>query len=522
MALLARPTSRETGHSSALTQLDEDASIRPGHEDSASMSIELGLDRIQRLLQYLPPYTRPTIHVGGTNGKGSVTSMLSSILLASNPPLSVGRFNSPHLLSVYDSIAINGKEVSPRAYDAARSTVVSADKEHGTRLTNFELLAVTALVIFETAKVDIAVIEVGLGGRLDATNAIPDDSILVSAMTTVGVDHQAFLGNTPSAISSEKAGIARKNKPFILGKQQYPEVYDVVETIVRGVGGDLIRARQVTRREWNVHVDGQRFETTFDGKHFKAPPGQPISLDMPYFPAPIHSQLPLQGAHQLDNLAIASEIVSTLLIHPACAPLGFCKHITADSIAKGIREVVWPGRLSFHIYSTKEIKPIVVLVDGAHNSASAATLSDYIAHLLSMSDGSNSSKTRSINLTFILSLSHSPPKTPLQTLSPLFPLPALGSKLTLNLSVAAVDFTPPDGMPWVKSVPPSEILEVVNGLVPDTTVWAPSDASTHPLEDALLWASTRCDDQSESLVVISGSLYLVADFYRLSGSDLNL
>ncbi|KDQ25883.1 hypothetical protein PLEOSDRAFT_1066905 [Pleurotus ostreatus PC15] len=463
------------------------------------MSIELGLDRIQRLLQYLPPYTRPTVHVGGTNGKGSVTSMLSSILLASNPPLSVGRFNSPHLLSVYDSIAINGKEVSPRAYDAARSTVVSADKEHGTRLTNFELLAVTALVIFETAKVDIAVIEVGLGGRLDATNAIPDDCILVSAMTTVGVDHQAFLGNTPSAISSEKAGIARKNKPFILGKQQYPEVYDVVETIVGGVGGDLIRARQVTRREWN-----------------------PISLDMPYFPAPIHSQLPLQGAHQLDNLAIASEIVSTLLIHPACAPLGFCKHITADSIAKGIREVVWPGRLSFHIYSTKEIKPIVVLVDGAHNSASAATLSDYIAHLLSVSDGSNSSKTRSINLTFILSLSHSPPKTPLQTLSPLFPLPALGSKLTLNLSVAAVDFTPPDGMPWVKSVPSSEILEVVNGLVPDTTVWAPSDASPHPLEDALLWASTRCDDQSESLVVISGSLYLVADFYRLSGSDLNL
>ncbi len=483
------------------------------------MSIDLGLDRVQRLLQYLPPYTRPTIHVGGTNGKGSVTSMLSSILLASNPPLSVGRFNSPHLISVCDSIAINGKEVSPKAYDAARSTVISADKEYGTGLTSFELLAVTALVIFETAKVDIAVIEVGLGGRLDATNVIPDDCILVSAMTTVGIDHQAFLGNTPSAISTEKAGIARKNKPFILGKQQYPEVYDVVKAFVRGVGGDLIQAHEVARREWDAHVDGERFEMVFDRKHFKAPPGQPVSLDIPCFPSPIHTQLPLQGAHQLDNLAIASEIMSALLIHPTCARLGIKEHITADSIAKGVREVVWPGRLSFHIYSTKEIKPIVVLVDGAHNAASAATLSEYIAHLLSRSDGSNSLKTRSINLTFILSLSHSPPKTPLQTLSPLFPLPALGSKLALNLSVAAVDFTPPDGMPWVKPVRPSQILEVVNHLVPDATVWAPSDSSTRPLEDALSWASTRCDDQSESLVVIAGSLYLVADFYRMSGNN---
>src|SRR5260221_2062668 len=104
------------------------------------MSIDLSLDRVKRLIVHLPTYTRPTLHIAGTNGKGSVSALLTSILLNADPPLRVGRFNSPHLISIYDCITIDDVPVSSSLYDTVRAEVEHADKEHQTKLSNFEIL----------------------------------------------------------------------------------------------------------------------------------------------------------------------------------------------------------------------------------------------------------------------------------------------------------------------------------------------------------------------------------------------
>src|SRR6266545_3197449 len=141
------------------------------------MSIDLTLERLKKQVSYLPSYTRPTLHIAGTNGKGSVSALLTSILLHSDPPLSVGRFNSPHLVSIYDSITLNDVPVSHSLYNLIRAEVEDADKKHETKLSSFEIVTVVALQVFERSNVDIVVLEVGMGGRLDATNIVSDETI---------------------------------------------------------------------------------------------------------------------------------------------------------------------------------------------------------------------------------------------------------------------------------------------------------------------------------------------------------
>lgn len=169
------------------------------------MSIDLSLDRIRALSALLPAYTRPTVHIAGTNGKGSVSALLSSILHATEPNLDIGRFNSPHLISIRDCIVINGQPVDEATYASARNEVETVDRTHAIGASSFELLTATALLIFENAALDIVILEAGMGGRLDATNVIPTECVMVSALTAVDLDHQAFLGDTLSAIAREKA-----------------------------------------------------------------------------------------------------------------------------------------------------------------------------------------------------------------------------------------------------------------------------------------------------------------------------
>lgn len=478
------------------------------------MSIDLSLDRLQRLVDYLPAYTRPTSHIAGTNGKGSVSALLSSILRSSSPPLTVGRYNSPHLVSVCDCIVINNKAVETQVYLNARADVERADKEHDTNLSSFELLTLTALYIFEQAKLDVVVVEVGMGGRLDATNIIPDQAICVSALAAVDLDHQAFLGNTVSDIAREKAGIARKGKPFVLGPQKHPEVESVVSSVVEQIGGEVVPAITVAKRSWEEGLDGLKGpEFSFSPLGFKEPLPQPVKFSLPGFGGDISALLPLYGDHQLDNLGVVITAVSLLVNHPSTAHLGLKNRVTPDTIAKGIKSTRWPGRLSFHTVSLGHpAQPLVVLADGAHNPASSATLGSYLTRLLSLVEND-----KTINITYILALSHSPPKTPLQTLSPILP-PTLprNSNLNVQVNVAVLRFTPPEGMPWVKSVPPSSLRDVITDLVPTAKVWVAEDEKidSSQLVRALEWAA---EGGREGLVVLAGSLYLVADFYRVLG-----
>ncbi|KAF9479351.1 Mur ligase [Pholiota conissans] len=503
------------------------------------MSIDLGLDRLERLVSHLPSYTRPTIHIAGTNGKGSVSALLTSILLSSRPPFRVGRYNSPHLITILDCITIDNVPASHSFYDEIRREVEEADQKHGTHLSSFELLTMTALLAFERSGVDIVILEVGMGGRLDATNIVPTSCILASVLTAVDLDHQAFLGNTITEIAKEKAGISREGKPFILGRQAHPEVDEVVKGVLEKTGGLLVPSVSVEK------VPDEDSVFSLLGPSQSIPGGQLVSALLPSFSSstPLRASLSLQGAHQRDNLATALTVIDTLLQNSA---LPFKSRITLESIEEGVSSVSWPGRLSFHKISIKadgsnDIDKTLVLADGAHNPASAETLGAYIESLLESTLKSLPSSNQSpkpLPITFVLALSHSPPKTPLQTLGPLFrPVQSSAATSILNIhpAVAVLSFTPPEGMPWVKSVPASAMRGVVSSLLPSLTeddIWVPSSPEhaaeggglSQDLEEALRWAAKRhsvlggyWDDgeQVSGLVVLAGSLYLVADFYRL-------
>jgi len=380
-------------------------------------------------------------------------------------------------------------------------------------------------LIFERANLDIVVIEVGMGGRLDATNIIPDHSVVLSALTAVDFDHQAFLGNSIHAITTEKASIARKGRPFVLGRQSYAEVKDVVRSVLDAVGAEFIPPLPVITRTWHVDIDGPNPpQLSLDPLNFHPPPPVPVKISMPCFLEDVNARLPLHGAHQLDNLGLATSIISTLLTHPSCEHLGLQTRLTAQSVARGIEAVKWPGRLSFH---TLHLRPnpafgggnLTVLADGAHNPASSRTLAAYITHICSLLKPDPLTGAREISLTYILALSHSPPKTPLQTLEPLLP-PVCPDHLNVkvNVGVALVRFSQPEGMPWVRCVPPLEMRDVVKSIASEADVWLDENeiGTKNELVRSLEWASRRSRGKEwPSLVVVAGSLYLVADFYRI-------
>jgi len=206
------------------------------------MSISLGLERVTKLLSYIP-YTRPTIHVGGTNGKGSASTLIESTLRESGRR--TGKFTSPHLVYVRDSISIDGDSLSAEGYERISQRVQKLSDEHSIGASPFELLTATALYAFEEARVDVVVLEVGMGGRLDATNALRDELILISVITAVDLDHQAFLGSTVRGIALEKAGIIRHNCLIVLGDQRPENERDVlssVESVAVQKCATLIRA----------------------------------------------------------------------------------------------------------------------------------------------------------------------------------------------------------------------------------------------------------------------------------------
>ena len=480
--------------------------------------MDLSLGRIKVLLSHLPQYTLPTIHITGTNGKGSVSSFVASILQTSG--FTVGRFNSPHLISVLDSIIIDGEPVALDLYNDARRAVEGIDSQEKVGATSFELLTATALMAFESAKPDVVVLEVGMGGRTDATNAVSDDCILASSLTAVDLDHQRFLGDTVGEIAAQKAGIARKGRPFVVGPQKYPDVMVSVRAVVETVGADLICAHPAVSRMWDEAVDGPNPHSS-SSLPFHPATVRPVSLSLSCFPDPVYTQLPLHGDHQLDNLGVAIGIISSLLTHSSCVHrLPFQSKITPSTIAAGVRSTKWAGRLSFHDVPLSKLhlddsgtedsnESLVVLVDGAHNPASASVLASYISHLLRSTPIGDS---KELNVTFIVALSHSPPKTPSQTLSPLL---SFERPRDIKISAAALEFTPVEGMPWVHPVPSSEIRDVIKDIDRDISLWTPGEGEQVNVNNALLWAHGEQKKWGgKGFVCLAGSLYIVADFYR--------
>lgn len=302
-------------------------------------SIDLGLGRLNEVLDRLEwqPPTVPVITVAGTNGKGSVVATCAAILNAAG--LRTGTFTSPHLRDYRERIGIEGQMVTTEALLAAFARIEAARGEIG--LTFFEYNTLAALLIFAGSRLDAWVLEVGMGGRLDAVNVVaPDVAVIVS----IGLDHQEFLGATLEDIGREKAGIMRTGRPAVLGSRTMP---DVVERTAREKGAVLKRL-------------GQEYEC---GRDLGAWNYRGTRWDLRQLPAPN-----LRGATQYDNAATAIAAVEALSLP-----------VPSEAVARGLQQVRLIGRFQV-IESAGPAGPTWIL-DVAHNPDAARVLATNLREL---------------------------------------------------------------------------------------------------------------------------------------------
>lgn len=290
-------------------------------EGFQKMGIRLGLDRIKTLLSHLgdPQENYKMIHIAGTNGKGSVAAMLSSILNQSG--YRVGLYTSPHLVDYIERIRINEKDVSRDKFAEAVEKVKRAiDKLPEMDLTEFEVLTAAAFLFFAREGMEIVIVETGLGGRLDATNVITP---ILSIITNIERDHMDVLGGTINSIAKEKGGIIKNRVPLVTGEQKVWKVF-----------------QKVCKEKKSPFIRSNREKVKFS---------------------------PFQGAHQRENTKTVIASVKVLR--------GLGIRIADAQMDKGLRKAYWPGRLQ--IVSKK---PLMIL-DGAHNPAGAKALAGYLAGL---------------------------------------------------------------------------------------------------------------------------------------------
>ncbi|MGI6092087.1 MAG: bifunctional folylpolyglutamate synthase/dihydrofolate synthase [Veillonellaceae bacterium] len=308
--------------------------------------INLGLTRIERLLELMgnPERCFKPIHVTGTNGKGSTTVMLASILQASG--IRTGMYTSPHLNEYTERIVVNGQEISETKFSEAISYTaqfVTKMAEQGwEHPTEFEVLTAAAFYYFAAADVEYAIIEVGLGGLLDSTNVINPE---VAVITNVALEHTDRCGSTIAEIAAHKAGIIKNAVPVVTAAQH--DAFTVINTKALGTRSD-------------VYLLGRDFKATFAGL---AGLQQKVSFELVDDPdGPKQVTANLIGSHQAENCALA--IMTAILIGKKD------KRISWEQIVKGVAAAKWPGR--FEIFSGR---PMVV-IDGAHNPAGAIRLRD--------------------------------------------------------------------------------------------------------------------------------------------------
>jgi dihydrofolate synthase/folylpolyglutamate synthase len=314
--------------------------------------IKFGLDNITRLLSELknPHKSFPSIHVAGTNGKGSTSAIIASILQTAG--VRVGLFTSPHLVSFTERMKIDGVEITESELVQLASEIkeiVSGIDDFSP--TFFEVVTAMALLYFEREGINAAVIEVGMGGRLDATNIIVPE---VSVITNIGYDHKEFLGNTIREIAYEKAGIIKSGIPVVTSHQE-PEVREVIE-------------KKAGEQQAELYIYGKDFSSTLTKEDM---PG--ICFDYRNDSLALRDLfLPLTGEHQMQNASVAIKAIELLTKKSTCR---FSLDSSNDSVREGLKRVRWPGRLEL----IHEDPPIVI--DGAHNPAAAIALSRTLRNL---------------------------------------------------------------------------------------------------------------------------------------------
>ena len=296
------------------------------------LGIKFGLDNIATLVAYLgnPQQAFRTLHIAGTNGKGSVTAMVDTALRAAG--YRSARYTSPHLVAVNERFVIGGSPVSDRDLDDAINDVrgaverLRAAKRLEVEPTFFEVTTAVAFELFRRAGVEVGVIEVGLGGRLDATNVIAP---VAAAITSIGFDHERYLGTTLREIALEKAGIIKPGLDVVVGELPAEALDAIVET-ARARGASLIPADAAALDRAGARVVG------------------------------------LKGQHQRRNAAVAATLLEVVNRRGLPVP--------PDAVRTGLATVSWPGRLDLRrLTDGRE-----ALLDAAHNPEGAAALAAYV------------------------------------------------------------------------------------------------------------------------------------------------
>jgi dihydrofolate synthase / folylpolyglutamate synthase len=329
-----------------------------GHELASTPSQKFDLDHMRALLGALrhPERTFPSVLIAGTNGKGSTAATLASILRASG--LKTGLYTSPHLVRINERIRIDGEQIGDDDFAGLHAEVdktaedLVGREELPWHPSFFEMMTAIAFTHFARERVDVAVLEVGMGGRLDATNVVDP---LLTVITDISLDHQKFLGDTVAEIAREKAGIIRPGGLVVTLPQQ-PAANDVI-------GNAILEFDAIAVSAVPFVPPVSPHSTEYQSRNAGA--GQPTSrYPLEVLGKQILVETPLVGRHQLRNLALAIAAAEQL------AKKGF-GGITPASIERGIRETNWPGR--FQVLNPRGNWPEVVL-DVAHNPAGAWAL----------------------------------------------------------------------------------------------------------------------------------------------------
>ncbi|KAJ5133954.1 hypothetical protein N7448_001025 [Penicillium atrosanguineum] len=386
--------------------------------------IELGLSRVSSLLQQ-SSLTWKAVHIAGTNGKGSISAYLSHLLSAEG--VRCGRFTSPHLIDRWDCITVGERVVQESLFRQIEDQVKLRDQKLGIGASEFELLTATAFEIFNHERVEVGVIEVGMGGRLDATNILSD--VLVSVIAKIGMDHQAFLGSTIEEIAREKAGILKPGVPCVVDDTNEAAVLGALSTQIQELGIDA------------TFVSPDKAEE-------QLPPLAQLFRKMDLEP------------HQKENMcsAVTALRIALSKIRPEA---------DAYSLLSHLRDVKWPGRLEQISLQPLVLREQPVLLDGAHNPQSADVLGRYVDRKLR--------PEAEAGVTWVIAASSG------KDLAGTF-----RSIIRPGDSVATAEFGPVDGMPWVK---PTNAIELASAIqvIPEIGRVKSFEGDLLP---ALKWAST--------------------------------
>lgn len=434
--------------------------------------VHLGLERMQKLLADLghPHLAMPIVHVAGSNGKGSVCAYLTSILTAAG--YRVGRYTSPHLVSWHERISVNQVpianqdlvEVLEKVQAAIPSDVVDSP-------TQFEVITAAAWLYFAQSQVDIAIIEVGLGGRLDATNVV--DTPLVSVITSLSLEHTQQLGDTLGKIAFEKAGIIKPLCPTVIG-QVPSEAKSVFLEKVTSLQSPTI---------W-VESARQLPDNWAEYQGIKYP-------------------LALLGEFQLTNSAIAIATIQILQTK------GW--QISLEAIATGMAKTQWQGRVQWLEYQGKKF-----LIDGAHNPAAAIVLRQYVDSVTNQSvippalrgeDSSDSVANQAINSPALRGEDSSDTivNQPVNWVMGILSTKDHGNIFRALLRPGDRLFLVP--VPDHSSAAPEELAKIAKDICPDL-----ASCQVYPDVHAALDKSL----QQPELTILCGSLYLVGHFLALS------